>query len=126
MGWAGANEIFDPVARKMGELGVEPSAKTEVLASLINLLQMNDWDTEGESLGEFEDDEAVVEAFRRNGVIVHCGEKGDLDGHAVYCERERGDRGHGDGQHEDWRGWKWPVAQAPAPVATGEDPRRTP
>ena len=106
MGWASGDEVFDPVALKMQELGLSDEAKTEVLAVLIDALQERGWDTEGESLGEFADDEAIVEAFRRNGVIVKCG---CPEGQADWCERERGARGHEDGQHEHYTGRKWPV-----------------
>lgn len=99
MGWAGANSIFDPVAYKMTELGVAPEVKTEVLAELIRQMQMGDWDTEGESLDEFQGDPAIVEAFRRNGVILHCGQIG-----SVWCELERG---HSGDVHKDYAGKTW-------------------
>lgn len=103
MGWASAGSIFDPVARKMTELGVSPEIKTEVLSTLIHELQMGDWDTEGESLGEFKDNPAIVEAFRRNKVIIECGDESN-DGD--WCELERG---HGGDFHEDYRKKHWPV-----------------
>lgn len=105
MGWAGANPIFGSTAQKMIDLKVSPEIKTEVLAVLIRELQTGDWDTEDESLGEFKDDEAIVEAFRRNRVVIKCGSK---DG-SRWCERERLPRGHEDGRHEDYQGYKWPV-----------------
>jgi hypothetical protein len=111
MGWNGGNEIFDPVARKLIELDASPEVITEMLAVLIGNMQQGDWDTEDESLAEFADNEAVVEAFRRNGVIVQCGEQGHTAGRERYCERETGPRGHADNQHEDWRHVTWPVAK---------------
>lgn len=108
MGWAGGGEVFDPVAEKMIELGVAGNVKTEVLAVLINGLQMRGWDTEEESLGEFKNDEAIVEAFRRNKVLIRCRDENGPDG-TDWCERERGDRGHADGQHADYFGRMWPV-----------------
>jgi hypothetical protein len=107
MGWASGNGIFDPVARKTRELGLTEQQRTEILTVLIHEMQMHDWDTEGESLDEFQDDKAVVEAFRRNEVILECGNEGDSGGD--WCERERGPRGHADGQHEDGSGIRWPV-----------------
>jgi hypothetical protein len=116
MGWASANPIFDETARKMQELGVAPEVKTEVLTVLIHELQMRDWDTEGESLGDFAGDEAIVEAFRRNKIIIECEDKNEADGLVSWCERERGDRGHQDGQHEDCDGRKWPVRKHDRPT----------
>ncbi|MCW2929937.1 MAG: hypothetical protein JWM19_899 [Actinomycetia bacterium] len=113
MGWSSGNEVFDPVATKMQELGASDEVKTEVLTVLIHELQMRDWDTEGESLDQFEDDPAIVEAFRRNRVVVKCDEKATVDGVNLWCERERGPRGHQGGQHDDY-GRTWPVAKEPA------------
>jgi hypothetical protein len=107
MGWASANEIFDPVARKTAELGIPDGQRADLLETLIRQLQQGDWDTEDESLSQFENDPAVVEAFRRCDIIVHCGAAGEEDG--GYCELERG---HGGDFHEDWDKRRWPVAGA--------------
>lgn len=105
MGWNSANEIFDPVARKAQELGLTGEQRTELLSVLIDQLQQGDWDTEDESLDEFKDDEAVVEAFRRNKIYVTCREQMILDdGGYSWCEREKGERGHKDGKHQDYKG----------------------
>lgn len=112
MGWASGDEVFDPVARRMQQLALPADAKTEVLSVLIEALQDRGWDTEGESLGEFVGDEAIVEAFRRNGIIIRCGQQALVAGEAAWCSRERGDRGHEDGQHEDEWHRKWPAAKA--------------
>lgn len=100
MGWASAGAIFDPVAKAMVELGAPDEMKTRVLGDLIGALQDGDWDTESESLGEFQDDPAIVEAFRQHGVIVPCGD----DGGEEWCELERGHAG----DHADWRKQTWP------------------
>lgn len=115
MGWAGGNEIFDPVARKAQELRLSARQRTELLAVLIYEMQMRDWDTEGESLGEFQGDEAVVEAFRQNQVIIRCGAQETMEG--GWCKRERGPRGHADGMHEDDRGTSWPAVLEPEVLA---------
>lgn len=107
MGWNSANEIFDPVARKMTELQIDDEIKTEVLAVLIHEMQMGDWDTEGESLDEFAADPAIVEAFRRNKVILACGAESPG---GRFCEEEKGHLGR-EGQpdlHKDWHGDTWP------------------
>src|SRR5690242_11131900 len=114
MGWSGANAIFDPVARKMTELKVPGEVKTGVLAVLIHELQQGDWDTESESLEIFADDEAVVDAFRRNNVIIECDEGFTVRDEPHWCERERGPRGHADGRHQDYAGFTWPVAEQEA------------
>lgn len=83
MGWASAGEIFDPVARAMIELGATDEMKIRVLGDLIGALQQGDWDTEDESLGELQDDPAIVEAFRRHGVTPPCASCGEVE---RYCE----------------------------------------
>lgn len=108
MGWASGDEVFEPVARKLLDTCDDQVVITEVLAVLINGLQEHGWDTEGESLGEFQDDEAVVEAFRRCGIVIKCDAEVTAGGASYWCERERGERGHADGQHEDGDA-KWPV-----------------
>lgn len=102
MGWNSGNEIFNPVARKALELGMTDEQVTELLTVLIAEMQQADWDTEGESLDEFESHPSIVEAFRRNDIIVQCGEQGD-----AWCAMERG---HGGEVHEDELGRKWPTA----------------
>ncbi len=94
MGWSSGDEVFDPVARKLIELGVPDAVKTGVCTVLIGGLQARGWDTESESLGRFAGDPAIVEAFRRNGVTQPCGyecDDGDL------CEL---DPGHDGGIHD--------------------------
>ena len=101
MGWASAGAIFDPVARALVELSAPDEVKVRVLGDLIGALQEGDWDTEDESLSEFQDDPAIVEAFRRHNVIVSCGSEGD-DGE--WCELERDH----DGDHDNGMGARWP------------------
>lgn len=110
MGWSIGNEVFDPVARKARELELSDEQVTELLTVLIHGLQERDWDTEDESLDEFKDDEAIVEAFRRNDITITCNEHFEVGASTVWCERERGGQFHADGQHETDDGFKWPVA----------------
>lgn len=72
MGWNTANEIFDPVAQAMIDEQCSYSDKVRVLGVLIASLRELDWDTEDESLDAFRDDEAIVEAFRQQGVYTEC------------------------------------------------------
>jgi hypothetical protein len=104
MGWASAGAIFDPVARKLIELGAPDDLKTEVLAILIG--ELEDWDTRDESLEQFEDDEAIVEAFRRHGTVIGCRATGTVQDVRVWCVKERG---HLDGGsvHTDYCGREW-------------------
>lgn len=103
MGWASAGGIFDPVASAMQRVGATDEQKTEVLSVLIRALRDGDWDTDGESLGAFQDDPAIVEAFRRNGTVISCDdERSGLHDYS-WCERERDH----DGRHRDWRGNEW-------------------
>jgi hypothetical protein len=95
MGWASASGIFTPVADAMIRTGTTDEQKTEVLSALIRTLLDGDWDTADEVIGEYEDDPAVLEAFRRHGVIIECDDASDG---LNVCERERGHEGkHKDG-----------------------------
>lgn len=107
MGWNSANLIFDPVAKALIELKAPDELKTKVLGDLIGALQEGDWDTEDESLDEFEDDPAIVEAFRQHNVIIHCGAESE-DGEV--CEQERGHDSDPASEHKDYVGRTWPVA----------------
>lgn len=68
MGWSSANDIFNPVARALREAGTSDQTKRKVLGDLIGRLQENDWDTEDESLEDFLDDPAIVQAFADHNV----------------------------------------------------------
>jgi hypothetical protein len=109
MGNSSCNPVFDEIALLSRDaLNIDRDNRILLLAKLIELLQDQDWDTEDESLADFAGDEAVVEAFRRNGIVIRCGDEGAGNS---YCERERGAPGHKDGLHEDESGRKWPVTQ---------------
>lgn len=100
MGWSSANGIFDPIAQALIDHGASDELKLLVCDKLIGVLQDGDWDTEGESLDEFKDDPAIVEAFRRHDVLVLCG----YDDDSEFCELERGHLG----DHADEDGNTWP------------------
>lgn len=102
MGWASAGSIFDPVAQALIDSEVPDDKQTTILTVLIKALQGGDWDTEGESLGEFAGHPAVVAAFRARGVVIQCGDETD----DRWCENERD---HKD-DHRDWQGETWPLA----------------
>jgi hypothetical protein len=85
MGWSSAGAIFDPVAQAMIDLNAPAEMKLRVLGALIGALQDGDWDTEDESLNQFLDDPAIVEAFRQHGIISYC-MAGSGDGR--WCELE--------------------------------------
>ena len=104
MGWASAGGIFVPVANKLVELGVFDDIRREVCSVLIATLQEGDWDTESESLGEFADDPAIVQAFRENGVyLINC-EAEHPDVKWCWCRLEGGH----ESDHDDERGHTWP------------------
>jgi len=100
MGWNSANEIFDPVAHKLIELDISDGVTTEVLTVLIKTLLDGDWDTPGESLDEFKADNAIVEAFRRNGIWEQCEDTKVTPGNWDECALEV----HHEGLHQDWTG----------------------
>lgn len=108
MGWASGGNVFDPVARSLVDCGADDATKRKVLGKLIDTLRDADWDTCNESLEEFEDDPAIVQAFRDNGVILYC----NVNKGALWCEKEKGH----DGDHWDSSGDTWPA----------EDPNKEP
>ncbi|MFF7880989.1 hypothetical protein ACH40F_08075 [Streptomyces sp. NPDC020794] len=73
MGWNSANRIFDPVAQALIKAGADDDTKRTVLRDLIKELQEGDWDTEDESLEDFLDDPAIVQAFADRN--VHLSDK---------------------------------------------------
>ncbi|MER6605880.1 hypothetical protein ABT282_08165 [Streptomyces sp. NPDC000927] len=101
MGWASGNEIFDPVAETLIIEGASDALKKSVCSALIKALRDRDWDTEDESLGMFEHDEAIVEAFRQNGIILECHEEHPEN--PWQCEEERNHCG----SHRDDLGNTW-------------------
>lgn len=103
MGWASGGDVFEPVARKLIEHGAGDDLKREVCSVLIGALRDRGWDTEQESLSEFDDDEAIMSAFREHGIVVPCMAEGTVLDVPVECELERG---HG-GVHRDWNGREW-------------------
>jgi hypothetical protein len=101
MGWASGSEVFDPVAKALIDGGADDTLKTNVCSVLINQLRERGWDTEEESLGLFEEDDAIVRAFRQNGITLKCHEEHDTE--TWVCEE---DRGHCD-SHRDYAGNTW-------------------
>lgn len=65
MGWNSANRIFDPTARALVCSDASDEEITDVLHTLILELMAGDWDTLDESIEEFREYPAVIEAFRR-------------------------------------------------------------
>lgn len=99
MGWSSGGCYFSGAAdqlikhRKMGN--VNDAAITDVLSALIYDLQQGDWDTEGESLGDYQEHPAIVEAFKLNGVYDECNNRycPELQSYHHYCRRIRGHEG---------------------------------
>lgn len=63
MGWSGGNEVFDRVATALLATALPDLTKASILETLIDSLQDQGWDTEGEVLSRFLDSEPVVDAF---------------------------------------------------------------
>lgn len=57
------DEVFNPVADKLTELGLSGHVRREVCRVLIDGLQQLGWDTESESLEHYRHDPAIVAAF---------------------------------------------------------------
>lgn len=87
MGWASAGEIFDPVAQALIDCNASDELKTKVLGTLIGQLQDGDWDTEDESLDAFQNDPAIVTAFREHDVYLACNDSNGPPG-STRCEFE--------------------------------------
>lgn len=102
MGWASANEIFDPVADVLIGSGADAGVQQAVCSALIGSLLRQGWDTGEESLGLYRDHAPVVAAFREHGITVMCGEE-HLE-ETWVCEEEEGH----EGDHRDWEGNTWP------------------
>jgi hypothetical protein len=72
MGWASGGDIFDPVAREIvyavSDGLLDLNRASTILEVLIDALQSRDWDTEEESLEQFEDIDWIVAAFKRCNV----------------------------------------------------------
>ncbi|MDX3260742.1 hypothetical protein PV336_16095 [Streptomyces sp. MI02-2A] len=87
------------------EAGASDEVITKTLAKTIGNLRGEDWDTYDESLEQFSDNSAVVEAFRQNGVFLeYCFE--DRPGGASW-DHCRNEAGHKD-YHRDRLGRTWP------------------
>lgn len=67
MGWASGGDIFNRVTHTLLKQDFVPDeAVTAVCADLIDALRDGDWDALGESVEEFRDVPAVMEAFRQS------------------------------------------------------------
>jgi hypothetical protein len=104
MGWASAGGYFDAVAKALIEGGATDEVKTKVCSVLIGVFRDGDWDTEEESLGEFQDDPAIVAAFREHGIVLYCHAEGQVQDVWMSCERERD---HSESTHSDMNGREW-------------------
>lgn len=104
MGWASAGAIFDPIAQALIDHGASDELKLLICDKLIGVLQEGDWDTEGESLWQFEDDPVIVQAFRNHGVYVHCDDENRSGEFPRWCSLEQ----NHEGDHDDYKKQPWP------------------
>jgi hypothetical protein len=102
MGWASGDLVFDPVAKKLIELRAPDDVRREVCSVLIAALQNRGWDTEGESLGEFAGDPAIVAAFRKNDIVQACANEDGPNWDGCGLEPDHA------GDHDDGYGHTWP------------------
>lgn len=68
MGWASAGLIFNNVARSLIAASASEDIKRHTLGVLIDDLRDGDWDTEDESLEEFQHDAVIVDLFAQRGI----------------------------------------------------------
>jgi hypothetical protein len=72
MGWGSAGAtIFDPTIEALVKSGTTDEVLFDTAVNLINNLQSEDWDTEGESLDHFKDNPVIVRAFASLGIRLH-------------------------------------------------------
>lgn len=102
MGWASAGTYFDAVAQALIDGGATDEVKTKVCSVLIGVFRDGDWDTEHESLGEFQDDPAIVAAFREHGIVRTCGNEDGPNWDGCTLEPDHV------GGHDDGFGNTWP------------------
>lgn len=71
MGWASAGEIFDAIAsvvlRKYRSGNIDFHQSVEILAALAGPLKDGGWDTEDESVQEFNNHPLIVESLKSIG-----------------------------------------------------------
>lgn len=78
MGFGSAGyKFFDPTARALIKAGASSEEKEQLLGDLIEHLQVEDWDTELDSLQQFRDDPAIVRAFAKHGVTWPHDDEGE-------------------------------------------------
>lgn len=68
VGWASAGTIFDNMARALIAANASEDIKRQALGQLIDDLQEGDWDTEHESLEQFQRDAVIVDLFAQRGI----------------------------------------------------------
>lgn len=68
MGWASGGAIFDRVADGLMAGRASDDTMRTVLGPLIDELQQNDWDTEGESLERYAKVPVIVQLFAERGI----------------------------------------------------------
>lgn len=100
MGWGSAGGYFDAVADALIEGGATDAVKTKVCSVLIGLFRGEDWDTYRDSLDQFADDPAIVEAFREHEIYLRC----DASDDEGLCDCALDD-GH-NGDHDDGHQWR--------------------
>ncbi len=116
MGWASGNDVVEPVVEGLITAvergGMLTTDAEEVLYLLIRSCQNHGWDTEGETLGTYQDLPWVVKAFARTEIYLPCNAQADaesLQGHKMYltCGLPLGHTAdHWDEDYETG----WPVA----------------
>lgn len=83
MGWGSANDIVEPQIEIM-KTAVENEEMPEQLAitllsDLIEQCQAGDWDTEDETLEQYDHIPWVVKAFERHGIVTRVGDQDGLE-----------------------------------------------
>jgi len=102
MGWGSAGGYFNTVADALIDGGAGDDVKTRVCSALIGVFRGEDWDTHLDSLDQYADDPAIVEAFREHDIHLRCGAE-DPSGMYECALDDSHDDVHGDGDGHRWR-----------------------
>lgn len=104
------DKVFDPAMDELlplkDQIGEE--ALQRIAAKVVGGLLDLGWGNADASLGMYDDQPAVIAAFREHGILLDC--MSEHAEHGGICEEERGH--HPETDHKDHQGWTWSDEEA--------------
>jgi hypothetical protein len=102
--------VFEPVMDELLPLKAQigDAALQRIASKLVGGLLGLHWDNADASLGLYDDEPAVVAAFKEHGVLLDC--MSENAEHNGVCEEERGHYPETD--HKDYQGRTWSDEEA--------------